>query len=140
MVACAARSLEYNVFEIHGLFVSRKAQQARALLADILDAERPEALIGLFARKIRDMYKVRAMLEAGYRAPVIAKQLKMKPFVVDIIVRECRRFSAEALRRALTVLADLDHAVKAGMPTRRFRCPRHWPISICCKSLWKPPQ
>ena len=114
VAACASRSLEYNVFEIHGLFVNKKAGQARALLADILDGERPEGLIGLFARKLRDMYKVRAMLDAGYRAPAIAKQLKMKPFVVDIQIRECRRFSAEALRNALCRLAELDHAVKSG--------------------------
>ncbi len=112
--ACAARSLEYNVFEIHGLFVGKKSREARELLADIMDAERPEMLIGLFARKLRDLYKVRAMLDAGYRSSLIAATLKLKPFVVDIQVRECRRFSAESLRGALVKLANLDYAIKRG--------------------------
>jgi DNA polymerase-3 subunit delta len=112
--ACAARSLEYNVFEIHGLFVHKKSREARALLADVMESERPEMLIGLFARKLRDLYKVRAMLDAGYRSSSIASTLKMKPFIADIHVRECRRFSAQALRSALVLLADLDYAMKTG--------------------------
>jgi len=124
VASCASRSLEYNVFEIHGLFVNKKSAQARALLGDIMGAERPEALIGLFARKIRDLYKVKAMLDAGYRSQAIAKQLKMKPFVVDIQVRECRRFSAESLRGALVKLANLDHAVKSGRADASIALPK----------------
>ncbi len=111
---CASKTLEYNVFEIHGLFVSKQAAKARELLADILKAERPEALIGLFARKIRDMYKVKMMLNARYSLSKIATQLKIRSFVAEIISRECKRFSGQELRYGLRELANLDYAIKSG--------------------------
>ena len=111
---CASRSLEYNVFEIHKLFVEKKAEKARTLLADILAEERPEALIGLFARKIRDMYKVKAMRDAGFCVERITMQLKMKSFAVQMLCSECARFSAAELREGLKLLADLDYGIKCG--------------------------
>ena len=112
--ACAARSLEYNVFEIHRLFVNRQACEARAMLDDLLEGERPEMLIGLFARKMRDMYKVKMMLDAGFGQGAIAQKLGMKPFAVKMLARECGRFKQEELRQALMDLADLDYGIKSG--------------------------
>jgi len=111
---CASRSLEYNVFEIHRLFVQRKAEEARNLLSEILESERPEGLIGLFARKIRDMYKTKTMLDAGFSQDRIAAQLKVKSFAAQMLAKECGRFSAEQLREGLKLLADLDYGIKSG--------------------------
>lgn len=111
---CASRSLEYNVFEIHRLFVQRKAQDARNLLSDILESERPEGLIGLFARKVRDMYKTKTMLDAGFSLDRITAQLKVKSFAVQMLAKECARFSAAQLREGLKLLADLDYGIKTG--------------------------
>lgn len=112
--ACAARSLEYNVFEIHRLFVNRQASEARAMLDDLMEDERPEMLIGLFARKMRDMYKVKMMLDAGFGQGAIAQKLGMKPFAVKMLAKECGRFKQEELRQALMDLADLDYGIKSG--------------------------
>lgn len=114
LAECVSRSLEYNVFEIHKLLVGRQATRARALLADIMAEERPEGLVGLFARKIRDMYKVKTMRDAGFGIGRIEAQLKMKSFAVQMLFDECARFSAEQLREALVTLADLDYAIKSG--------------------------
>lgn len=112
--ACASRSLEFNVFEIHRFFVQRKADEARNLLAEILESERPEGLIGLFARKVRDMYKTKTMLDAGFDLDRIAQQLKAKSFAVQMLAKECARFSAAQLREGLKLLADLDYGIKSG--------------------------
>ncbi|MDD5016841.1 MAG: DNA polymerase III subunit delta [Eubacteriales bacterium] len=114
LAACASRSLEYNVFEIHGLFLNKKASKAQILLEDILNSERPEALIGLFARKLRDMYKVRTMLDAGFGLSRITGLLGVKSFAAEMLAKECKRFSGEELRDGLKELADLDYAVKSG--------------------------
>lgn len=111
---CASRSLEYNVFEIHRLFVQRKADEARNLLSDILESERPEGLIGLFARKVRDMYKTKTMLDAGFSLDKIATQLKVKSFAAQMLAKECGRFSVGQLREGLKLLADLDFGIKSG--------------------------
>ena len=114
IAVCAARSLEYNVFEIHGLFINRQVTRAYALLDDILSAEAPEALIGLFARKLRDMYKTRSMLDAGYRMERIADMLGVRGFIARRLIGECRDYSQRELRKGLVSLADLDFAIKSG--------------------------
>ena len=71
--ACASKSLEYNIFALHeNACEKRQAQAAKSLLEDVMQRERPEALVGLFARKVRDMYKTKAMSEAGFNAAKIA--------------------------------------------------------------------
>ena len=112
--ACASRSLEYNVFEIHRLFVDKKAKDARDLLAEILESESTEGLIGLFARKVRDMYKTKTMVDAGFGEERIASALNVKSFAARMLMRECSRFSAAQLRDGLKQLADLDYGIKSG--------------------------
>ncbi len=112
--ACASRSLEYNVFEIHRLFVEKKAKEARDLLAEILESESPEGLIGLFARKVRDLYKTKTMVDAGFGEERIASALNVKSFAARMLMRECSRFSAAQLRDGLKQLADLDYGIKSG--------------------------
>ena len=112
--ACVSKSLEYNVFEIHKLFVNRQASQAQAMLDTLMEDERPEMLIGLFARKMRDMYKVKTMLDVGYGQGKIASLLGMKPYPVQMLAKECARFSQEELRNALGLLAELDFGMKSG--------------------------
>lgn len=111
---CASRSLEYNVFEIHNLLASRQADKAYALLAEILEQERPEALIGLFARKIRDMYKVKTMRDAGFSEQRIEQQIGLGSFAVQSLIRDCARFSADSLRQGIGMLADVDFGIKSG--------------------------
>ena len=111
---CVSATLEYNVFELHGLLIGGKANDAKLLLDDIMRSERPEALTGLIARKVRDMYKVRALLDAGYSYGKIASAIGVKGFVAEIISKECRKFTQNELRNGLKVLADLDYSVKSG--------------------------
>lgn len=111
---CASRSLEYNVFEIHRLFVEKKAKEARDLLAEILESESPEGLIGLFARKVRDMYKTKTMVDAGFGEERIASALNVKSFAARMLMKECSRYSAAQLRSGLKQLAELDYGIKSG--------------------------
>lgn len=111
---CASRTLDYNIFELHSLLLQRGAARALALLTDVLDAERPEGLVGLFAKKFRDMFKVRSLMDMGCGKARIAETLKMKEYPVQMLMQECARFSREHLKSALGALADLDYAVKSG--------------------------
>ncbi len=111
---CAARTLDYNIFELHTRLIRREAAGAQELLADVLDSERPEGLIGLFAKKFRDMFKVRSLMDRGNGPRQIAETLKMKEYPVQMLVSECARFSREQLKNALVALAGLDLAVKSG--------------------------
>lgn len=111
---CAARTLDYNIFELHTKLIQRDAAGAQSLLADVLDTERPEGLVGLFAKKFRDMFKVKSLLDRGSGIRQIAETLKMKEYPVQMLASECARFSREHLKEALIKLAELDYAVKSG--------------------------
>ena len=111
---CASKSLEYNIYEIHGLFMNKQAERAKSLLGDILRSERPEAVIGLFARKFRDLYKVKSMLDARFPAKKIATQVKLSGFITQILIGESKRFTRGDLQNALSDFADLDYAIKSG--------------------------
>lgn len=111
---CASRTLDYNIFELHNLLIRRDAARAGALLKEVLDIERPEGLIGLIAKKFRDMYKVKSLMEAGCGQIRIAETLKMKEYPVQMLMQECGRFSRAQLKQALCALAGLDYAVKSG--------------------------
>lgn len=111
---CASKSLEYNVFEMHNLLVSNKPSEAFSLLEDILFDGRPEALIGLIAYNLREMYKVRAMMDAAFSEYKIAQTLKTRDFIVRRRIKECRNFTSKELRDGLTWLGELDFSIKSG--------------------------
>jgi len=121
--ACASASLEYNVFAIHGLLVKKRAGEALKLLEAVMAEQRPEMLIGVFASKIRELYKVRAMKDAGYDKGKIAQNIGKGSFIAGKLIEECARFSASALRQGLCGLADLDHAVKSGQKDASLALP-----------------
>ncbi len=120
---CASKSLEYSVFEIHGLLINRQAAKAKSLLEDILRSERPEGLVGLIARKIRDMYRMKAMADFGYSVSKAAAVLGCKSFAAEMILKESKRFSQQELRCALVSLADLDYGIKSGGKDAYFALP-----------------
>lgn len=112
--SCASKSLEYNVFEMHSLLVSKKSSEAFSLLEDILFDGRPEALIGLIAYNLREMYKVRAMMDASFSESRIAQTLKTRDFIVRRRIKDCRNFTSEQLRDGLSQLSELDFNIKSG--------------------------
>jgi DNA polymerase III subunit delta len=121
---CVSKSLEYNIFELHGYLINKQAGKAQELLEDILREERPEGLVGLIARKIRDMYKVRTMLDSGFSFGKIAGTMNISSYVAEIISRECRSFTGQELRSGLIALADLDYAIKSGEADASLKLPK----------------
>lgn len=120
---CASKSLEYNVFELHSLLLKKQAGKARDLLDDILRYERPEGLIGLIARKMRDMYKARTMIDKGFSKGKIATALGISDYGAEMTISDCKSFSQEELRYGLEALADLDYSIKSGEGDADFALP-----------------
>ncbi|MBT3319051.1 MAG: DNA polymerase III subunit delta [Clostridia bacterium] len=111
---CVSRSLEVDVFELHKLFVQKKAAKAAALLQGIMADSRPEALIGLIAYNFREMYKIKVMLDLKYSVGKITAVMKSRDFIVRRRAGECKRFSQAELKESLVLLANLDYAIKSG--------------------------
>jgi DNA polymerase-3 subunit delta len=115
----ASRSLEYDVFSLHELFMQGHPGPALALLNQVVEAEKsPFGVIGLIAYKFRLMLKARAMIDAKFPKDSMIGHLGVHPNVARTAIEECRRFSAEELRNALKALSDLDYRLKSGQGGR----------------------
>jgi len=109
--AAAARSAERQVWGIvDALVAADPAAAMRALLELQTQGESVTRLVGLLARRFRDVLTIARRLEAGEAPPEIKKSLKMSPFAADRRIAEARRSDAERLSRALEILHDLELA------------------------------
>lgn len=120
---CASKSLDYNIFELHGFLLRGEAKKAQKLLEDILREERPEGVIGLVAKKFRDMFKARSMIDSGYSSAKIAAQLCVSAYSAEMTAKDSKNFSQRELMNALKALADLDYSMKSGEKDIEFALP-----------------
>jgi DNA polymerase-3 subunit delta len=85
-----------------------------ALRRLMLAGERPESMIGLFARQIRFIWLAKELHDGGLGPSEIAARLKVPPLYVGEYVDAARRLDAERLAELHRLLADLDRGVKTG--------------------------
>jgi DNA polymerase-3 subunit delta len=66
------------------------------------------------ARRVRDVLAIAARLEAGESPAQVKETIKGSPWMADRRIKEARATDADALRRALEALADLEVASRGG--------------------------
>jgi DNA polymerase III subunit delta len=66
------------------------------------------------ARRVRDVLAIAARLEAGESPAQVKETIKGSPWAADRRIKEARATDADALRRALEALADLEVATRGG--------------------------
>jgi DNA polymerase-3 subunit delta len=107
----AALSAERQVWGLIDALVARDhAQATRAFLELRAQGEALPRLIPLMARRLRDVLAVATRLEAGESPAQVKTALKMPSWAADRRLKEARATDAEALRRALEQLAELELA------------------------------
>lgn len=108
-----AKTLEQDAFKMLNAYFERNHTLALEIYHDLLrQKEEPIMLVGLLASNIRTMSNVYYLLKKGYHPQQIAKQLKVHPYRVKLMVENRRRPSDESLLKALYRLADVDLALK----------------------------
>jgi DNA polymerase-3 subunit delta len=113
--AAAAPSAERQVWGLVDALVARdRVAATRAYLALRGQGESLARLVPLMARRLRDVLVVAERLEAGESPAQVKATLKLPPYQADRRIAEARRSDAEALRRALETLADLELASRGG--------------------------
>jgi DNA polymerase-3 subunit delta len=111
----ASKSLEYDVFSLHRLFMQNKAADALAVLTQVLEVEKsPFGVIGLIASKFRLMLKARALIEAGYPANEVLKNMGGNPYAAKEALQDAKNMNSGVIRDALKSLAELDYCLKSG--------------------------
>jgi len=109
--AAAAHSAERQVWGLVDAVVAGDGESAtRSYLALQSQGESVTRLVGLLARRVRDVLEIALRLEAGEATAEIKKSLRGSPWAADRRISEARRSDADRLRRALEALADLELA------------------------------
>ncbi len=111
----AAHSSERQVWGLVDSLVAGDGPAAtQAFLTLSAQGESVGRLVGLLARRVRDVLAIAQRLEAGEAPPQIKKSLKMSPWAADRRIAEARRSDTYRLGRALETLADLELASHGG--------------------------
>jgi DNA polymerase III subunit delta len=105
----AAVSAERQVWALVDALVARDRPHAtRAFLELRAQGETLPRLVPLLARRVRDVLAIASRLDAGESPAQVKSSLRMSPWAADQRIKEARGTDAEALRRTLEELAELE--------------------------------
>jgi DNA polymerase-3 subunit delta len=111
-----SQSVKSLVFEALEALASGNRARALRLFEDQLEkGENALYLLSMCAWQMRNLLKVADGYADGMRqAPLLAKELKLHPFVVQKLLRQIGGFSLERIKKSFALLADLDTQSKSG--------------------------
>lgn len=108
-----AKTLEHDAFKLLNAYLARDIVTAVTIYHDLLrQKEEPIMLVGLLASNIRTMNHVYYLEKKGYHPQQIAKQLKLHPYRVKLMIENRRRPTEERLLKVLHRLAEVDLKLK----------------------------
>lgn len=114
---CVQHNLEYTVFEMLSLFLSKQTGRALILLHDTLEKQGNAALIAtlmFFASRFRNMLTARQALDLGQSAKQAALAIGGNPYAAQKSVQAAGRFSLCQLEEALVRFGEIDVGIKNG--------------------------
>ena len=107
----AAHSAEHQVWGLVDTFVAGDGPAAtRAYLELAAQGESVTRLVGLLARRVREVLAIAQRLEAGENPQQIKAGMRGSPWALDRRIAEARRSDVGRLSRTIEVLADLELA------------------------------
>ncbi|MEG0448403.1 MAG: DNA polymerase III subunit delta [Lysinibacillus sp.] len=117
-----AKTLEQDAFKMLNAYFEHDHVRALTIYHDLLrQKQEPIMLVGLLASNVRTMSNVFYLMKKGYHPQQIAKNLKVHPYRVKLMVEQRNRPSEENLLKALYQLAEVDLQLKtAGGNRERF--------------------
>ncbi|GLC88539.1 DNA polymerase III subunit delta [Lysinibacillus piscis] len=117
-----AKTLEQDAFKMLNAYFANDSVTALSIYHDLLrQKQEPIMLVGLLASNVRTMSNVFYLLKKGYHPQQIAKNLKVHPYRVKLMVEQRNRPSEERLLQALYQLAEVDLQLKtAGGNRERY--------------------
>jgi DNA polymerase-3 subunit delta len=109
----AAHSAERQVWAfVDALVAGQEAKATATFLTLRAQGEAMPRLVPLMARRVREVLAIAARMEAGEPAAAIKSSMRGSPWMLDRRISEARGADADALRRAVVVLADLELATR----------------------------
>jgi DNA polymerase III delta subunit len=114
--ALLAGSVKATVFEaLEALSSGQKARALKLFADQVAKGENALYLLSMCAWQLRNLLRVADAYSQGLRAaPLLAKQLKLHPFVVQKLLRQVPSFPLDRLKKSFALLTDLDVRSKSG--------------------------
>jgi DNA polymerase-3 subunit delta len=113
--ASSASSAERKLWTLADALVAGDEKTAtRALLELRQQGERIPGLLYQMVRRVRDALTIAEALAAGQPASQVKRSLRMPSFAADRLISDVSKRDAEAYRRALEILADLEVESRGG--------------------------
>jgi DNA polymerase III subunit delta len=111
----AAGEAAPQVYDLADALVAGDVRAALALAAELeAFGERPGRLIFPLVRRLREVHRAAALLEAGVPEQQAAKQLNAPPWLAKKTVARAKKADRALLERSLIVLADLEVELRGG--------------------------
>ena len=109
-----AKTLEHDAFKMLNAYLNHNNTEAVKIYHDLLrQKEEPIMLVGLLSSNIRTMNNVYYLQKKGYHPSQIAKQLKIHPYRVKIMLENRNRPNENRILTALKKLSDIDLQLKS---------------------------
>jgi DNA polymerase-3 subunit delta len=109
---------QLRVFDLTDALARRDRKRALALLHELLaNGESALGIVALTAFQTRTLLQVKTLAERGLRAPQIAQQADISPYVVEKSLPLARQFSFAQLEAAHRSLLEIDTALKRSRTT-----------------------
>ncbi|QBP40851.1 DNA polymerase III subunit delta [Paenisporosarcina antarctica] len=113
------RTLEQDAFQLLNAYLRGDTTTALTVYHDLLrQKQEPIMLTALLASQIRLLSNVKYLQKKGYHAQAIAKQLKVNPYRVKLIVESRQQVKEQRLLQVLHRLASADYQLKTSSGRR----------------------
>ncbi|MBP8645959.1 MAG: DNA polymerase III subunit delta [Syntrophobacteraceae bacterium] len=111
----------FTVFEMLRYLGRHETHKALTSLRSLLLlGEAPLGILGMLARQVRILWRIKAGIEQGWSTEDLVKKLKLSPYLVKNLSREATRFSEADLLEIHEALRETDLALKStGLPADR---------------------
>lgn len=112
--ATVAPTRVHSIFELTDAIGSRDLGRASALLRNTLGGgESALGVLGMITRQFRQLLQVKALEARGASSRDIVSALGIRPFLVDALVAQARRYEDRELERALEAALRADIRLKS---------------------------
>lgn len=113
--AVCTEQTENRIFDMVQAITEKDQRKALDLYADLLAMkEPPMRILFLIARQFNQLLQLKSLAGQGLDKSDLAKKAGVPPFALGKYQAQCRRFTADQLRRAVEDCVDAEERVKTG--------------------------
>ncbi len=117
---CTVRVVN-KIFDMITAIANKQTKKAMLLYEDLLTLkEPPMRILFLIARQFNQLLQVKELMKSSSDKAIIAKKLKLQPFIVGKVMLQAKQFTKEQMLGYVNLCVDTEEAVKTGKLQERL--------------------